>query len=153
MIEILPNEKDDKDFIKLILQILNNSILLYKPKEIYVVEIDHWFDDKWLAFSGKTLGVIPIWNIRLTVPAFNPNRVVSETFYKRVKNSFIQSEAQKLHSKKPSSDNLQNFLDRISQSALFVWYSGNTKILDRGSSMMYWTNSEIKVESRKYIND
>ena len=58
MIEILPNEKDDKDFIKLILQILNNSILLYKPKEIYVVEIDHWFDDKWLAFSGKTLGVI-----------------------------------------------------------------------------------------------
>ncbi len=145
MIEILPNENDDKDFIKLISQVVNNSILLYKPNEIYIVKIDHWFDVKWLAFSGQTLGVIPEWNSRLTVPAFNPNRVINETFYKKVNASFIEGEARKLHINKQSSDNLRNFLDKVSESGLFVWYSGDTTKLDRGSLMIYWTNPGIDV--------
>ncbi len=153
MIEILPTENDDKDFIKLISQIINNSVLLYKPEEIYIVKIEHWFDFKWLGFSGKTLGVIPRWNRRLTIPAFNPNRVLEETFYKRENNSFIERESVKLHNRKYSGDNLQNFIDRISEFGMFVWYSGNTNILDKASLMIYRTNQESKLESKSHIND
>lgn len=153
MIEILPAENDDKNFIKLISQVINNSVLLYKPEEIYIIKIDHWFDFKWLGFSGKTLGVIPTWNRRLTVPAFNPNRVLEETFYKCEENSFIEGEGVKLHNRKYSGDNLQNFIDRISECGVFLWYSGNTGILDRGSLMIYRTNQENNIESKKHIND
>lgn len=153
MIEILPNENDDANFIKIVSQVLNSSISFYKPTEIFIVQIDHWFDVKWLGFSGQTLGVIPVGNGRLTVPAFNPNRVVNETFYKKANNSFIKSVAGKLHTNKRSSDNLHNFLDKISESGLFVWYSGDTIKLDKGSLMIYWTNPKIDLPSRQHIND
>ena len=51
MINILPKKNDDLEFTRIVSRILNNSIAVFDPDEIYVVQIDHRFDYKWLGFS------------------------------------------------------------------------------------------------------
>ena len=77
MVKIKKTQDDDQDFITIVESSLNTTIDSVKPEEVYVICIDHSFDHKWLSYSGKFEGLLPIWNKRLTVPAFNPNRVIS----------------------------------------------------------------------------
>jgi hypothetical protein len=82
MIDLKPSETDDPDFVELVSQLLNSLVQLNQPAEVYVVNIDHWFDHKWQYFSGKTLGALGVWNSRLTVPPFDPGRVIRESHFR-----------------------------------------------------------------------
>ena len=77
MIDLKPTPDDDVQFVGLASQLLNSLIRLHSPEEIYIVQIDHWFDHKWQYFSGKAVGAVGVWQSTLTLPPFDPGRVIS----------------------------------------------------------------------------
>src|SRR5215510_649404 len=118
MIDLNPNQDDDAQFVRLASQLLNNLIHLHSPKDIYVIQIDHWFDHKWQYFSGKTIGVIGVWNSTLTLPPFNPSRVVSQKYYRAEPSAgtYQSRSAKPLHLDQWSGQNLHRFVKAVSSS-------------------------------------
>ena len=140
MIKIKESQNDDSSFISIVNTSLNNIITNVKPKDIYIVCIDHSFDHKWLAYSGKFEGILPVWNKRLTVPAFNPNRIVKITYLKKQydKSSYLNINPKKfLHLFYPSMGNIRYYIDELTNSGVFCWYSGDTANNTSGSLMIY----------------
>jgi len=116
MIRILPNTDDDPEFIEIITNILQLEIDNNRPSTVYLTNIDGWFDYKWLSFSGKVLGAIGIWWNRLTLPPFHPNRVLTQSCFKRDKRipfDYRLSTSRPLHRKQASSDNFNNQVDKF----------------------------------------
>ena len=72
---------DDAKFVGLLEQIINGAVSTHQPTDVRVFKIDHWFDHKWLGFSGKVLGALGVWRNKLTVPAFVANRIVNQWQY------------------------------------------------------------------------
>lgn len=145
MITLIAKELDDPSFIKNASRILNGAIRCYKPTEIYLVQIDSWFDHKWRVFSGKSVGAVGVWNHVLTVPPFEPNRVISQLHYladELNQEGYILQPSKTLHLHQWSSSNLQRFLKQFAESGLFVWYSGNSQNSDAGSLMVYSIGKE-----------
>lgn len=145
MITLNAIESDDPAFVKLITAVLNGAVLRYNPTEIYVVQIDGWFDHKWLAFSGKVMGAMGVSMHRLTVPPFHPHRVSRQSYY-RVDSStpgeYRMLPAEALHIEQWSESNLRRMIRHISGEGLFLWYSGDTKSGDRGNVLVYKTDAE-----------
>src|SRR5262245_40642737 len=97
MLTILPKEQDDPEFVELVARILNAAVANQLPEDVYVIHIDNWFDHKWNAFSKVR------WNwagpVR-RVPPFHPNRVVSQSHYRRSEATlayYAPAEAAPLH--------------------------------------------------------
>ncbi|HEY1937489.1 MAG TPA: hypothetical protein VGJ33_06120 [Candidatus Angelobacter sp.] len=75
---IIPGSDDSPEFINEINTTLNGVLRSTAPQEFTLVKIDGWFGPKWLSFSGKVLGALPVWKDNLTVPPFVPNRVITQ---------------------------------------------------------------------------
>ena len=45
---------DDPGFVRLVSLILDSLVLKYAPEILAIIEVDNWFDHKWLNFSGNT---------------------------------------------------------------------------------------------------
>jgi hypothetical protein len=88
---------DDNDFVDLLNALLNALLVQQTPEQLWVIQIDNWFDHKWLRYSGS--GSVPskfpanwtssfmdrftsvkeqFWRDKLTFPPFVPDRVVSQ---------------------------------------------------------------------------
>ena len=118
-------------------RILNGVLTELKRNELYLVHVDNWFDHKWHRW----------WSTReeLRIPTFTPNRICSEKHFVRNAESspWEETELQKsLHVFQPGRPSLAKRLDRFSDSAAFVWYSGNTKTNLAGSLMLYLAGPE-----------
>lgn len=151
ILDIEVKKDDAPEFIELINKIMRSLIDDHSIKEICKIRIKNWFDHKWLNFSGKA--VIPFngikvdsaleekWEQKITVPPFHPNRVLSETFFRKrpSENKIFEK---RLHRVKTSNDNLQNRITNYTDDGLFVWYSSNTKINQKGSLMIYRVKDE-----------
>jgi len=140
MIDIIPTSDDDLDFISIVIRIFNENAVKYNPNELYLIQIDNWFDHKWLKYSGKRSGIVPIWKHRITVPSFTPNRVLKETYY--IKGSEKKEYQEKtliksLHQYYPAKGSERYYIDELTESGMFLWYSGNTKANKYGSVMIY----------------
>jgi len=142
MITLEQTESDDAQFVALVAQLLNGLLGHQRPRDVYAVQIDHWFDHKWQDFSGKTLGALGVWKSKVTIPPFDPSRVISQRHY-RVKNlAYDLQDAKPLHVNQWSGDNMHRYITYVSSSGLFLWYSGATKNLDRASIMVYSTDAD-----------
>jgi|RhiMetdeSRZDD1v2_1073273.scaffolds.fasta_scaffold1796973_2 hypothetical protein len=148
-------EKDDPDFIRLIERVINKLLDDLKPKEIYLVEIDRWFDHKWLGFSGIGVVEYPTLNLpggswsesaldefsqdQITFPPFIPNRVLQQRYYSRSDEGIYLEKAASsvIHKYQRSSENLHRRICDFSDSAIFAWSSSDTAHNDRGSLMVY----------------
>jgi hypothetical protein len=139
MLSIVPIKKDDASFLVLVEIIANGTIHQFHPADVFLVRTDHWFDQKWLAFSGQVLGAVGVATRRLTIPPFVPNRVVSQDAYAldEAAGSYVHTEAPLLHLVQTSRENLTRFIDRITKSGMFVWFSGGTQQASTGSIMVY----------------
>src|SRR5687768_6991582 len=92
--EIIVRDGDAQDFIKSINKIMLALIEKFQINEVCIVRIKNWFDHKWLNYSGKSVVQFPggaglidsalnnEWRKKITIPPFNPNRVLSETFFR-----------------------------------------------------------------------
>jgi len=146
MIEILPGDNDDSGFTVIVENIINKTIENVTPDEIFLTKIDNWFDFKWRAFSGKTLGAVGVWNKELTIPPFIPDRVLEQSYYQKSNESYVKQVGHYLHGYQSSGENIGRKLKSYSfaPTRMFVWFSGNTKNSLRGSIMIYQIKKEAK---------
>ena len=147
MLPIAYLQNDDERFLALISGIVSTTIQDLRPADVFITRIDHWFDHKWLGFSGKLLGALGVHKRkRLTIPPFMPRRVVSHHAYTldpRTATCHVAN-VPPLHRHQQSSDNLTRFIDRVSQSGVFIWFSGGTADADQGSVMVYSIKAELQ---------
>jgi hypothetical protein len=147
---------DDASFVEVLNSLLQGLISQHKPEALWIIQIDNWFDHKWLKFSGMggvaspfLLGglVTPFDSVKvefyqgkLTFPPFTPNRVLGQWSYSRIGDDYreVPFPAMPHSSKRQRSPmNLQRRIQGLSRSACFVWYSANTIANGRGSVMVY----------------
>lgn len=141
MIELIPEEHDDPAFLLLAQRIVNGAIADLQVREVYVVHVDNWFDFKWLGWWS--------WNRaelnRLVAPPFNPNRVHGQKHFIRDADGTGWTYAgpgRTLHVRRADKRSFPQPIDRISESAAFVWYSGNTVTNTAGSLMVYRSGTD-----------
>jgi hypothetical protein len=144
MIDFELFENDAPEFIKNLGKIVEDRILKWKPEELYITQIDNWFDDKWLDYGGNLTMHVPVWRTPdLKIPPFHPNRVVRFDYYVNNKFGYVKKEISKpLHIIQVSSDNLRRNIGSITNNGLFIWYSGNSKLNNRGSIMIYYVHDK-----------
>ena len=154
---IKQTENDDPLFLATVERILNETLRLHQPSDVYVVQIDHWFDYKWLEFSGTVMHEIAVWLYQLTIPPFHPSRVVSQLYFRAATHtptSYEVAPSKPLHIVQKSRSNLRRALGQVSSSGVFVWYSGSTKHSDRGSLMLYTiVNGEARAWYASFTKD
>jgi hypothetical protein len=138
MIELAFSEYDDGAFIQLAQRIVNGAVTVLRIPEVYLVQVDNWFDHKWLGWWSS-------WKHKelkqLYVPPFNPNRVCSQKRFiwdAHAAQWVATGQGNQLHLRQPGRRSSRaQLLDRFSKSAAFVWYSGNTVTNRAGSLMLY----------------
>jgi hypothetical protein len=143
---------DDNDFIELFNSMLMRLLAELAPQKLWVIQIDNWFDHKWLRFSGNgaVASNIPLDRLasvkvefhqdKLTFPPFSPNRVLGQWSFVRNGDSYVEAPLLQMpHSmgRRSGNSNLHRRAESADGSALFVWYSGNTLKNGRGSVMVY----------------
>ena len=150
---------DDNEFVDLLNALLNALLVQRTPEQLWVIQIDNWFDHKWLRYSGSgsvasgfptnwnssfmdqfTSVKEQFWRDKLTFPPFAPDRVVSQWSFQRSDEGYIEAPLPKLphrESRRRSHSNLNRRVEDFVRSASFVWYSGNTLKNGRGSAMVY----------------
>jgi hypothetical protein len=154
----------DREFLEIVERHLRKLAGRVEVQEIFLVEIDNWFDQKWLGYSGKAFVQSPLSaafhevpgaekhlqsvpaifrKIPLTLPPFPPSRVLREIYIRREDNNELTSvnRPQPIHprERQSSSANLRRSLQTISGSALFAWFSSNATRNGAASLMVYIT--------------
>lgn len=141
MIHIIPSDLDNSNFIDIVQSIINGFINDLNPHEIFLITVDNWFDKKWLNFQGKVLGAVGTWRYldESRIPPFNPNRILEEKCFKSNNSSGYDRKVVdfNIHIRQHSEDNRQRKITEMSDSAIFIWYSSNTKQNNHGSLMIY----------------
>ena len=154
MAEVIAGNTDDPGFIELLNALVRGLTRRHAPEQLWIVQIDNWFDHKWLGFSGKGTvdfnwhGLLNYYDAaieefhqdKVTFPPFSPNRVAGQWSYVRLGNHYTEAPLPVLPhptKRKPSRKNLHRRVQEFSRSACFVWYSGNTAANGRGSVMVY----------------
>lgn len=139
MMKLPPSDKDDPAFLALANHILNGAVATLEISEVFLVQVDNWFDHKWLGWRSR--GDDP----ELRVPLFTPNRVRSEKHFVRDASDSAWQAApmpKPLHLHQPGRPWLAEPLDRFSKRAAFIWYSGNSATNGRGSIMFYASGAD-----------
>ena len=146
MLPIVSMQNDDACFLALVSRITDQTMQQAHPADVFLVRIDHWFDHKWLGFSGKVLGAVGVSKRRLTIPPFVPNRVVSQEVYSLDEGvgSYSYTDAPPLHRVQSSRENLTRFIDRVTRSGVFIWFSGDTQQASTGSIMVYLVADDLQ---------
>jgi hypothetical protein len=144
MISLIANQEDDPDYVALVTRIINRTIISSSLDEVFFVQINSWFDYKWLRFSAKISGAFGFYQYEMTVPPFYPNRVIYEMHatFSRESEELILDKTQRLHILQSSEENLKRKITNISKSAIFCWYSSNTKATGKAALMVYSSNSD-----------
>ena len=151
-IQVTAGETDDPGFVEVLNSLVRGLVSQYKPEELWIIQIDNWFDHKWLGFSGMgaIASNIPIdrydtvkaesYQEKVTFPPFTPNRVLGQFSYVRVGNDYAELPLPVVpHSaeRKRSESNLRRRIEDFSHSACLVWYSANTLANGKASVMVY----------------
>jgi hypothetical protein len=151
-IQMSAGDTDDPGFIEALNSIVSELVADHQPQQFWVIQIDNWFDDKWLGFSGYGLiaSEIPLdgydtvkaesYQEKVTFPPFAPNRVIRQFSFVRVGDDYSEFPLPTLpHSndRKHSEANLRRRIQDFTRSGCFVWYSANTVANGRGSLMVY----------------
>jgi hypothetical protein len=139
-LDVTSDATDDLAFVDLVAQIITGAVITHKPQSVFTFKIDHWFDHKWLAFSGKFLGAVGSWRSPLTVPPFVANRVIDQIQYAldAATSTYIpQSVGPEIHHRGRAEENLHRFVRQVAPGSALFWYSGDTTNTGRGSLMGY----------------
>ena len=145
---------DDPKFIELLNSVVRGVLLRSAPKELFVVQIDNWFDHKWLGFSGygsvhfqfpaimrrQDAAKHAFHQKNVTFPPFTPMRIVSQRHFGRVSGHYSETSTRRWpHSmqRQRSKLNLQKRIADVYSSACFVWYSSNSLTNGKASIMVY----------------
>jgi hypothetical protein len=154
---------DDNEFTDALNALIHGLLAQQAPEQLWVIQIDNWFDHKWLRYSGSGTVASPFpaswsssfmdrftsvkeqfWRDKLTFPPFAPDRVVGQWSFLRTESGYTEVPLPKVPhsaSRRRSHSNLNKRVEDFVKSALLVWYSGNTLKNGRGSVMAYSVGS------------
>ena len=45
-------ETDDPGFVEVLNSVVQGLVSQHQPETVWIIQIDNWFDHKWLMFSG-----------------------------------------------------------------------------------------------------
>jgi hypothetical protein len=129
---------DDAEFLAYVEAVIGRIAALKAPG-IHVTRIDGWFGERWVGFSGKTLGLGGVhFRENFDIPPFVPNRVVSSVFRKSVSGSYKPAVAAlKLHLTQRSESNFRRKLSALAPGDGLVWFSSCSRPNGRGSVLAY----------------
>ena len=146
-------DTEDADFVGLLNSLVGGIVKSEKPEGIWIIQIDNWFDHRWLRFSGvgsvefrfpafmnrDDAALNEFFQDKVTFPPFPPNRIIAQWSFARVGEKYVEVPSRVPHrsEKQRSVANLQKRVQDFSRSASFVWYSGNTVANGQGSVMVY----------------
>ena len=140
-LELTADRTDDPCFVSFVTQLISGAIVTHQAPEVYIFKIDHWFDHKWLGFSGKFLGAVGSWRKRLTIPPFVANRIVDQRHYGFDEGGdnyqLLAGQGRRIHHRGRAGDNLYRSVKQIAPTSALFWYSGDTAATGRGSLMGY----------------
>ena len=153
VLNIDPDSTDSLEFITIIESIISNLIVQFNVDDICIIKVKNWFDHKWLNYSGKSIihfeetthpdkvAITNNWKKRITIPPFNPNRILYEKLIQRKDHSNPRFE-KLIHNRQRSTDNSDNYVYLKSDNGLLVWYSSNSKVNNQGSLMVYRVDND-----------
>ncbi len=132
-------ETDDPYFVALLDGVVSGLVRQGAPQGLWIVQIDNWFDDKWLKFSVGNIDLNELYQEKVTFPPFSPNRVTAQWAYARDGDHYVETPARVPHrfEKQPSEMNRQRRVQDFKSPSCFVWYSAKTVANGRGSLMVY----------------
>jgi hypothetical protein len=153
--KIKTEEGDAVEFIHQINSIMEALVDNYDIGEVVFVRIKNWFNHKWLNFSGKAIvhfqttlpdwgreeSLDPVWMKEITIPPFNPNRVLASKFI-RVRDTGNERVAQAIHGYRRSTETGRNPVKEYTSDGLLLWYSSNTIANQKGSLMVYISQND-----------
>ena len=108
---------DDNDFVGLLNALLNALVTQQETEQLWVIQIDNWFDHKWLRYSGSgTVNASKLfppdwtssfmdrfasvkeqfWRDKLTFPPFAPERVAAQWSFLHTESGYIEVPLAKL---------------------------------------------------------
>lgn len=157
MLMLPSTDDDDPGYCELATHIVNGALTSFRASDVFLVQIDNWFDVKWLGWRSRRN------EAQFRVPMFTPNRVLHESHFLWREDcaTWDSIEMRKsLHTFRPGRTSLAESLDHYARSAAFVWYSGRSLPDLRGSLMFYlagadgyaWYASFHKAESWTVTN-
>jgi hypothetical protein len=138
---IQPEPTDAVEFVTVVNQVIDGLLHRHAPESLFVLQIDTWFGQKWLGFSGVPLLGIAAWYKKLRIPPFVPNRVISQRKFQAPFYEEIDS-GNPLHRSVSGRVALGRKVSEVAPGALLIWYSGNSKNTGRGSLMAYIPESD-----------
>jgi hypothetical protein len=141
MIEVVPLDGDDGEFIATVERIVNGAVTALDVHKAFLVHVDNWFDHKWLGFGWGERG-------GLVVPPFERNRILSETHFiqdgdrggwavanrERSLHLFHRDPS---HRRRPFSSRKLGTIEEYSPAAAFIWFGGRSTVNRTGSLMLY----------------
>jgi hypothetical protein len=117
---------DDPKFIAIVKEIAAGAARVYSPAQLYVFHVDTWFDFKWLRFIGDD-----------RLPPFRGNRILSQRHYTISPDQVSETIASPLYDFWDRAASTSPRLRTISNSAVLLWYSGESALSKRGAIMLY----------------
>jgi hypothetical protein len=135
---IMPGPTDAPEFVAAVNQVVEGLLRDNSPQNLIVIQIDTWFSQKWLGFSGLPIPhVAAFYQKEATrIPPFVPNRVVSERWFAAP--LFEEADpAVRLHLRQRSRIALRRKASEVAPGSLLAWYSGSSANTGRGSLMAY----------------
>jgi len=165
--KIKTGEDDAVEFIQQVNSILESLVDDLDIGEVVFVKIKNWFGPKWLNYSGKSIVHFPgiihldsgreeslesVWLKAITIPPFNPNRILSSR-YVRVEdtgNKRIESTA---HGYRRSTETRRHLVQDYTKDGILLWYSSNTLVNQKGSLKIYISqNDQVKTWYAQFEN-
>ncbi|MEQ1605098.1 MAG: hypothetical protein ABL999_09530 [Pyrinomonadaceae bacterium] len=148
-------EGDAVEFIHQVRALLVSLAKKYDVGDVVFVKIKNWFDHKWLNYSGKKVvhfetshpawgreeSLENTWLKSITIPPFNPNRVLSSKFFraKDTGNTKIESA---INQYQRSTEASKALVSEYTSDGLMLWYSSNTLSNQKGSILVYISKDE-----------
>lgn len=136
MFELPIGADDDPAFTRLVRRIIVGLLDRVVPHDVFLVQIDNWFDHKWLdLFNVESEAPL---NEHTPIPMFNPSRVVHQEGYSR--DASLGRYRQAVPHKDVHGDDgvfrgKHRRLADLTTDGVFVWYGGRTSRNRRGSLM------------------
>ena len=134
----------DPAFADLVLNAAFHVGLSSSAEEVYLIHVDNWFDHKWLNWPASTR-VSKRYSKdgpdqQAPVPSFTLSRILSQDRLRYDPTSaryILAGGGPVIHGYDGMYHGKHRRLADISQSAVFLWYSGNTGPNGQGSMMAY----------------
>ncbi len=131
---------DASRFFDRVERFIAGAVALSRAKAVRVVQLDDWFDSKWVAFSGKLVGAVGFRARDLTIPPFHPHRVLRELAYRWDSSAagYVPAPvAPLLHLTQSSESNTRRHRRVVVPGTACFWYTSASATNKRGALMAY----------------